>query len=552
MQTALHILALVQELGREIVGGTVVSTEFYKKERAAYLFVKTKKSRLAFGFVYHPHGAGVFCVPASKVKIETREKPWPIFDLEKAEVTGVEQFGLDRIFRINILHKGAPHAVVCEAIGANGNLWFVDGDGGRRATLRKRDFTAGELYQPLPPIDALDPFVIEPAALEQIRAADPEAPPVALLHKNLLGFNRTLAIEVVHRSHIDQLDTPEELSAAVQTIGDLARRFRDADNGYLHKAGGRLEAYPFKLASAHEPPERFKTLSLAVMQMCQQRQSQVEEADEQKTVMQAVGRAVKRLERRLKNIEKDIEGAADYERYKQYGDLLKINFDALRKGMEEITVEDVYHGGGATVTIPLDPSLSPAENAENYFKKHRKGREGLELLKRRAEITAQELEGLRDMAAELDASFDHAREKYRSEISSLLPKEGTKEEGAPRLPYREYVLSTGLTVFVGRDGSDNDRTTFEFARPYETWLHAQQCPGSHVVMKYPNKSFEPSKQEVAEAAAIAAWFSKARNDSLVPVVYTQRRYVRKPRKAKPGLVTVEREKSVMVTPQAPE
>ena len=108
-----------------------------------------------------------------------------------------------------------------------------------------------------------------------------------------------------------------------------------------------------------------------------------------------------------------------------------------------------------------------------------------------------------------------------------------------------------MTIFVGRDGSDNDRTTFDFAKPYELWFHTQQCPGSHVVMKFPNKSFEPSKREIEEAAAIAAFHSKARNDTLVPVVYTERRYIRKPRKAKPGLVTVEREKSIMVVPTKP-
>jgi predicted ribosome quality control (RQC) complex YloA/Tae2 family protein len=119
------------------------------------------------------------------------------------------------------------------------------------------------------------------------------------------------------------------------------------------------------------------------------------------------------------------------------------------------------------------------------------------------------------------------------------------------LPYKEYLLSTGLKIYVGRDGADNDRTTFDFARPYELWFHTQQCPGSHVVIKFPNKSFVPSKLEIGETAAIAAWFSKARNDSLVPVIYTERRHVRKPRKAKPGLVTVQRETSVMVEPKSP-
>ena len=109
-----------------------------------------------------------------------------------------------------------------------------------------------------------------------------------------------------------------------------------------------------------------------------------------------------------------------------------------------------------------------------------------------------------------------------------------------------------MKIFVGKDGDDNDRTTFDHAKPYELWFHASQCPGSHVVMKYPDKSFEPSKAEIAETAAIAAYYSKARNSKTVPVAYTEKRYVRKPRKAKPGLVTLEREKTVMVEPHKPE
>jgi predicted ribosome quality control (RQC) complex YloA/Tae2 family protein len=135
----------------------------------------------------------------------------------------------------------------------------------------------------------------------------------------------------------------------------------------------------------------------------------------------------------------------------------------------------------------------------------------------------------------------------------LLPKAAAgRPATTERLPYREFRLSTGLRLLVGRDGVDNDRTTFDHAKPYELWFHAQQCPGSHVVLKFPHKSFEPSRAEIEEAAAAAAYHSKARRDSLVAVVYTERRHVRKPRKAKPGLVTVQREKSVMVTPREPQ
>jgi len=554
MQTALHIMTLVEQIRREAIGGTVVGTEYYKKERAAYIFIKAQKTRLALGFLYHPHGSGVFLVPASKIKLDTREKPWPFFELDGATLESVIQMGLDRLFEIALsFPKGAkdPKGLVGEALGPNGNLLLLDSNRNYLATLRKRDITPGTLYTPPDPFDGVDPFTMTAESLQHLRRDNPDMWISTLLQKNLLGFSKTLVHEAIERSNIDPEDiSPDDLDTLATTIRDLATRFRDPDTGYLHRIAGRAEVYPFKLTIASDPPEKFKTLSMAVQQMTAMRQSQVEQADERKTIAQAVSRAIKRMARRIEKIEKDLAEAADFEKYKKLGELLQINFDSLRKGMESITIEDVY-ADNTPITIPLDPAQGPSENIDSYFKRHRKGREGLELLQRRLEISRDELDELKEMEKELDRSFDSARERFRAELAALLPKEGARDDTASRLPFKEYKLSTGLTIYVGRDGSDNDRTTFEFARPYEIWLHTQQCPGSHVVIKHPNKSFVPSKQEIAEAAAIAAWFSKARNDTLVPVVYTERRYVRKPRKAKPGLVTVEREKSVMVAPTRP-
>ncbi|RKX23683.1 MAG: hypothetical protein DRP45_09935, partial [Candidatus Zixiibacteriota bacterium] len=102
MQTALHIVSLVAQLEQELLGGKVVSTEFYKKARAAYFHVRQAKTVRALGFVYHPGGSGCFCVPSSKVKVETREKPWPVFGLEGSVITSVRQKGLDRVFELNV------------------------------------------------------------------------------------------------------------------------------------------------------------------------------------------------------------------------------------------------------------------------------------------------------------------------------------------------------------------------------------------------------------------------------------------------------------------
>ena len=559
MLTALHIKNLVAEIQKEMTGAMkIVSTEFYKKERTACFFLKVKgKSLLALVYSYHPSGYGFYLAPASKVKMNTREKPWPIFGLDGALVTAVEQVGLDRIVKLNIEQDGKKASVVFEALGVNGNIWHVDADGGLTATLRNRKFSPGDRYEPPPPPAGLDPFGIDAGVFAAaVKESTKQTALAFFIEKNVLGFSRTMALEAVRRAGLDFVETSEvddrsAMENLCAQITQIARWFEGGPAGYLYTVRRSLEAYPFKLKITDNEPEKFKTLSLAVMALTERRQAGVEEADEEKKILALVERAVKKIKKRIPKLEQDIEEASGYDLYKKQGELLKINIGRLKKGMTEIEVDDVYVEPHAKMIIPLDKALAPPENIEQYFKKYRKGREGLELLQRRLEITRGEYEELLKMLTDLENSFESAYERYKNEIASLAPRAAQKDEAGPRLPYKEFQLSTGLTIFVGRDGADNDRTTFEYAKPYELWFHAQQCPGSHVVMKFPNKAFEPSKREIEETAAAAAFHSKAKNDALVPVIYAERKYVRKPRKAKPGLVTVEREKSVMVAPKKP-
>ncbi len=550
-------MSLVAELKKEVVGGEIVSTEFYKKQRAAYFFIKKEKLRRALGFVYHPAGYGVFVVPASKIKVDTREKPWPIFKLEGAIVRDVKQLGFDRIFQVFLERDGQRSSILIEALGPNGNIWLLDCHRTKLATLRNRRFNEGDKYEP-----PLMPVKLQPSGMsrqsikEHIGHEGKGSLPLLLfVERNILGFNRTLAHELITRAgergvEVQSLDD-HSLDAIIVTVKDIVSRFARPEVGYLYHVDDKVEVYPFKLSSALHQPEKYKSLSLATLAMTCVRRTQVAAENEEKRIKDVVTRAWKRLERRAAKIRHDIRDASDYEQYKRIGELLQISFGKIKKGMTELNLEDVYTEPHTEITIALNPTLSPAKNVEFYFKRFRKGREGLQLVQRRLLITEEEQKRLLVIQSELDEDFASARARDAPEIVSLLPKERTKRQTLPRLPYREYALTSGVKVFVGRGGADNDRTTFEFARPYELWFHTQQCPGSHVVMKYPNKSFEPSQSEIDQAAAIAAYFSKAKNDSLVPVTYTQKRYIRKPRKAKAGLVTVEREKSVMVAPQKP-
>ncbi|NOY88469.1 MAG: DUF814 domain-containing protein [FCB group bacterium] len=546
---------MTNQLKKEIVGANIVATEFYKKERAAYFFFKNKK-RFALAFLYHPTHFGSFLIPASKVKIITNEKPWPIFNIIGAKILSVEQLGFDRLFKIIIQHQDKKQSILLEAIGPNGNILLLDENDLIVASLRKKGFKPGTVYQPFKIDNKLNPLTLNSSVITDHIKNLPDIPLVTFIEKNILGCHYSLAKEIETRSNVECESikdiSEKDWARIIQIINQIIESFKTETKAYLYQTNRGYEAYPFKLSSVAQQPERYKNLSLAVMASTEKRQQELSEEDIKKNTKDAIRRAVQRLEKRIAKIEKDIEEASAFEQYKKMGELLQINFHRLKKGMSHIAVEDVFDPSHKEIDIPLDSSLSPKANIEHYFKKYRKGREGLQLLQRRLTISREELKTLATIKNELDNNYEQAVQRYHSELMSLLPQEGIKKDLPRRLPYREYSLSTGLKILVGRDGSDNDRTTFEFAKPYELWFHAQQCPGSHLVMKFPHKSFVPSKYEIEEAAAIAAFFSKAKNDSLVPVIYTQKKYVRKPRKAKAGLVTVEREKSVMVAPKKPE
>ncbi|HEX6590173.1 MAG TPA: NFACT RNA binding domain-containing protein, partial [Longimicrobiales bacterium] len=140
----------------------------------------------------------------------------------------------------------------------------------------------------------------------------------------------------------------------------------------------------------------------------------------------------------------------------------------------------------------------------------------------------------------------------REQIDAALPPAAvaTKTGGAAALPYRRYVTSGGLEVRVGRSGRANDELTLHHSSPHDVWLHARDVAGAHVVLRWQERDAGPPKNDLVEAAILAALHSRSRTSGLVPVDWTRRKYVRKPRKAPPGRVLVERAQTLFVAPDA--
>jgi predicted ribosome quality control (RQC) complex YloA/Tae2 family protein len=241
------------------------------------------------------------------------------------------------------------------------------------------------------------------------------------------------------------------------------------------------------------------------------------------------------------------------------GEIITTHMTTLKRGQSQAKLPDPYAAAGGFVLISLDPRLSPAENAQRYFKRFRKAKAGLPKIQERLEQVRRRTEKLEEIRARLhQAGDDDQLIKIRKALDRLgititappISKQ-TRKAAVQKKPL-SFTLGQNWIVWVGRNNKENDHLTHHLAKAGDLWFHAQGVPGSHVILRREGRKDEPHKELLEEVACIAAHFSRARHSQTVPVVYTEKRYVRKPRGAAPGLVVIEREKTLFVKPWLPE
>lgn len=268
-----------------------------------------------------------------------------------------------------------------------------------------------------------------------------------------------------------------------------------------------------------------------------------------------------RITRKMALQKEELLQSTQRETLRRYGDLLHANLYRLEKGMSSVRVENFFEEGMPETEIPLDPSLTPARNAQRYYSEYRKADTAEKKLK---ELIAQE----EDELIYLDSVFDAlSRARTEAELTAIrselteqgyLRKErkkyekqkpGAKGKKLPKeekLPPMKYLSTDGFTILCGRNNVQNDRLTLRESRNYDIWLHTQKIPGSHTIIITDGK--EPPASTIEQAAMIAAYNSKARESTRVAVDYTIVKNVKKPNGAKPGMVIYDKYETAIVTP----
>ena len=257
-----------------------------------------------------------------------------------------------------------------------------------------------------------------------------------------------------------------------------------------------------------------------------------------------------RLDRLKSALMRDLNSAGKADEYRKAGDLVLANLHTISAGSSSA---DLAGYDGNTVSVSLDPKHSPAWNAESYFKRYKKAKSGRDIITSRLKQTEIEQEQLYALMSELEQAGDlDDLQCIRTELEQQWYDrkrnvKGKAPAASPALPLKKVEFQ-GWDILVGKNAAGNDYLSTKIARAEDLWLHAEGLPGSHVLVRNPEKRDIP-QAVFLKAAALAAFYSKGKNAEKVSVTYTQAGLVRKPKGAKPGLVTLAGRKSIMVKPE---
>ncbi len=256
------------------------------------------------------------------------------------------------------------------------------------------------------------------------------------------------------------------------------------------------------------------------------------------------------LQHKTEKQNNEISSSMLLDKDKLYGELLTSYIYQIKTGMSEITLENFY-SSNEKITIPLDVQKSPSENIQRYFKRYQKSKNRIEELTEQLAIAQKEISYLENVLLSISQieTYDEI-----SEIQDELAKQGYirrmgnhKSKKETISSPMEFTSSDGTTILVGKNNTQNDRLTLKLSSPNDTWLHTKDIPGSHVIIRA--KQQDISEKTLYEAAVLAAYYSKGKFSSNVPIDYTERKNVKKPSGAKPGMVIYVNNSTIYVTPE---
>lgn len=486
--------------------------------------------------------------------------------LEEGRITAIKQQDLDRIITLEIDMLGASSKIITkklifELTGKNSNIILeqegiiidsIKHIGASQSSYRL--ILPGKEYVAPPPQSGLNPLTANPMELVRIANAAPAATFLKGFIANTVGLGKYTASELLTAADIiiNQVKLePAEEKALAATISNLQERLNGNGPKPVYAIIGRtnqvktiLTLQPQILETGASVKE-FSNINDAICYAMSLKPIQLPQHEQ---LQKLVSAETAKLEKKLQALEKDLNNAQDAEAQRMLADTIMANIYQIKKGQTSADLINIYDG--EPVTVSLSPILSPTENAQAYYKRYNKYKRAQVEVQLQMEAAKEMLQYLASLDSSLMTAVTKAEvEEIRQEMiaSDLIKEIGKKKKSLAQKSIPLHIkLNDEADLYIGKNNKQNDYVTFTMGGPRDLWFHTKDIPGSHLILKTTLPEYRQSDIDIA--VQLAAYFSKARSGSNIPVDCVQRRYVKKPAGSKPGFVIFTNQKTYYTTP----
>ncbi len=489
--------------------------------------------------------------------------------LESARIKEINQPEFERILEITIQHKNTQGdledlILVVELMGRHSNIILLNEertilDSIKRIPSNKsrhREILPAKNYIKPPEQGKSNPLTATLESFTETLANKLEQKNYQAIMNSYRGISPLIAKEIVHRADLEantplkDIDQIKELAKEFFNIIEAIKKnnFKPTlvleENGNL-KAYAAIDLEQFKL-----PKKEFNSINQLmnfyfVEKIIRRKSNRLIEK-----MTKVVEDNLEKANKKYRKLKGQLKGAHNADKYQLQGELITANIYRLNKGMKKVKLENYYNDNNL-MTITLDPQLAPAENAQRYFKKYEKAKRSIKYLQRELAKVKNELTYLEQLENNIVQSENLAEleEIYKELISEgyIRKQQKNNNKRDKKLPPLKFKSTDGYDILAGRNNRQNDKLSKKIANNQDTWLHVKDLPGSHTIIRNHTASEIP-ENTLLEAAQIAAFYSKGRNSSNVPIDYTLIKNVKKARGAKPGMVYYENQNTLYVDP----
>ena len=504
--------------------------------------------------------------------------------LQNGRILSVTQPGLERILRFEVEHLDemgdlCRHTLVIELMGKHSNLIFLNDSEQIVDSIKHisslvssvREVLPGRPYFVPDTRGKKDPLTETEAHFDALLLSQ-QVPPAKLLMSTYTGISTQMAEELCHRAALSNDRSASSMTQEDRTslweafrgLMDLVRNGRFSPCVYYQKdENGRrgepaaFAAVPLRIYADFDrkfEEVRFDSMS-ELLETFYAQKNEVTRIRQKSVDLRRVVQTI--LERDIHKYDlqcRQIKDTEKRDKYRVYGELLNAYGYSIEPGAKSCELDNYYTG--EKIRVPLDPTLTPMQNAKRFFDRYTKLKRTNEALTELTAKVQEEIRHLESIRTSLDLATnegDLAQIRQELEDSGFVrrhagsarkrpgyDKSGSGKKGRARTPVSKplhYISSDGYDIYVGKNNFQNDALTFHFADPGDIWMHANDMPGSHVILRSGGRSMdEIPDRAFEEAASLAAWYSAGREQGKVEIDYLLRRNVKKPGGAKPGFV----------------